>query len=350
MKVLLVGPSIQQKGGVASVIKNLHCFFKRNNINAKTIATTSQTTNKLTQIYSFARALFLIFILCFLNRKRIVHIHMASRGSCFRKTIIALMCVLTATPYVIHLHGGSFHVFFNKELNNFTRRVVRFAFIHACSVIALSSSWKAWLKSGMQLSNVTVIFNGVSAIQEQSKPHDNKSILFLGRIGKGKGVNTLLQAFASLRKKHPEAVLEIGGDGDIQDVLESASELEGVQLLGWIGNKDKEAALVRASVLCLPSWNEGLPMSILEAMGAGLPVVSTPVGGIPEAVLEGETGFLVPPGDVTALAEALSKLLSDSSLTQRMGEKAKIRHAELFSTEAMGESCLRLYEACLVSK
>jgi glycosyltransferase involved in cell wall biosynthesis len=87
-------------------------------------------------------------------------------------------------------------------------------------------------------------------------------------------------------------------------------------------------------------------MSILEAMSAGLPVVSTPVGGIPEAVISGETGLLVEPGNSDALSEALLTILSDSALGEEMGRKGRILQQQSFSSESMGSRCLALYRRC----
>ena len=87
-------------------------------------------------------------------------------------------------------------------------------------------------------------------------------------------------------------------------------------------------------------------MSVLEAMSAGLPVVSTPVGGIPEAVVDGVTGLLVEPGDLNGLTAALSSILSDSEKSKTMGRAGAVRHKTLFSSFAMGQACLDVYKRC----
>ena len=100
----------------------------------------------------------------------------------------------------------------------------------------------------------------------------------------------------------------------------------------------------RASVFCLPSTYEGLPLAILEAMAAGLPVVSTRVSGMPEAVVEGETGLLVAPEDAGALARALARLLGDRDLQRRMGEQARARFERLFAIEGVAAKHFDLFQ------
>ncbi|MEL7227669.1 MAG: glycosyltransferase family 4 protein, partial [Cyanobacteria bacterium J06576_12] len=100
---------------------------------------------------------------------------------------------------------------------------------------------------------------------------------------------------------------------------------ERVKFLGWINPAERNQLLQRANAFVLPSYNEGLPMAMLEAMAWALPTISTPVGGIPEFLDDGETGYLVEPGDVEKLAYSMERLIGDEGLRLRLGEQARVR-------------------------
>src|SRR5690606_20518716 len=151
-----------------------------------------------------------------------------------------------------------------------------------------------------------------------------------------KGAYDLIDAMARITRSHPSVQLLLGGDGDLQEAAERAKQLgvqDSVKLLGWVTGERKANLLSSASVFCLPSYNEGLPMSLLEAMASGLPVVTTPVGGIPEAVTDGREGYLVEPGDVGSLADKLRALIDNRILAREMGQEARKKALEKYSVE-----------------
>lgn len=346
MNIVLVGPSLAQRGGVVSVLKSLREFFIANGSTVRTIATTMEG-GKTQSALAFLRAWVAVLDACLVHRADVVHLHMASRGSCLRKSILGLTCWAFRTPFIIHLHGGRFSVFHDEELGYIGRAFVDFAFRRAARVIALSVTWQAWLETTMNLKQVAVVFNGVPSHTSTRKDQRTPTILFLGRLSPNKGTGELIAAMREVTQKIPNSVLELGGDGDIETYRQQASDLPNVRFLGWVDDAGRQAALARATVYCLPSWNEGLPMSVLEAMSAGLPVISTPVGGIPEAVTEGVTGFLVQPGDTKGLAAALCKLLLNPAMATAMGSEGQICHRDRFSAESMGRSCLEVYASCV---
>lgn len=346
MNIVLVGPSTTQRGGVVSVIKGLQDFLKSRNCIVRTVATTTDK-GTMHSVLTFFRAWLSICNACTLNRADVVHLHMASKGSCLRKSILGFTCLIFRVPYVIHLHGGRFSIFYEKELGPIGRIFVSFIFRRAASIIALSKTWQEWLSTTIKLKRVFVVFNGVPSYKNVPKDKSTPTILFLGRLSANKGTSELITAMFDVMQKFPNTILELGGDGDIETYRQQASGNPNIKFLGWVDDVGRHAALSRASIFCLPSWNEGLPMSVLEAMSAGLPVVSTPVGGIPEAITDGVTGLLVQPGDVQGLAVALCKLLLDPEMANSMGKKAQACHSNQFSSEAMGNSCLEVYASCL---
>src|SRR5690606_10983036 len=125
----------------------------------------------------------------------------------------------------------------------------------------------------------------------------------MGRLGSRKGTWDLLEAFKRLAAEVPNVRLVLGGDGEIDKArrIVARDGLEArVTIAGWLSGAEKLDVFNRTDIYALPSYHEGLPASIVEAMAAGAPIVSTPVGGIPEAVTDAFNGFLVAPGDVDA--------------------------------------------------
>ncbi|MBN3804554.1 glycosyltransferase family 4 protein [Paraburkholderia sp. Ac-20336] len=344
MRVALIGPSITQKGGIASVLRGLESYLAKSGVDVLLIPTTAD--GRWSGFVTFVRAWLSVIRIGLLRDCDLVHLHMASRGSCLRKSLLAVTCVAFRLPYILHLHGGGFADYY-LSLDRVSRACVVFVFSRASRVVALSPSWQRWIQSSIGVANVDVVFNGVPAeVLSAASASAIKTVLFLGKLGQQKGVDDLLSAASQLQSLLPDVVVEFGGDGDIEFYRNRAAGMTNVRFLGWLDASARSAALARAAIFCLPSWREGLPMSILEAMSAGLPVISTPIGGIPDAVEDGVTGLLVPPGDVKKLVEALHTVLSTPELAMAMGQNGKSSHAERFSLDAMGHKCLLLYERC----
>jgi glycosyltransferase involved in cell wall biosynthesis len=151
--------------------------------------------------------------------------------------------------------------------------------------------------------------------------------VFIGWLEEAKGVFELLAAFDSVRKSIPGAHLEICGNGSAAAELRlKVRQLEmedAVTFRGWVGSEEKAAALARAWALVLPSYSEGMPNAVLEAMAAGRAVIASNVGGIPELVEDGESGLLVEPRQVGALAEAMRTLAQNPATAEAMGERGR---------------------------
>lgn len=346
MNVVLVGPSLSQRGGIVSVLYGLNSFLISSGVSVRVIPTTAEGGG-WRSFAAFILGWISISNTCLFRKSDVVHLHMSFRGSCLRKSLLGLTCWIFRMPYIIHLHSGAFHTFYDNELGYIGRKFVVFVFRRASRVIALSSTWQAWLEQSMRLDNVSVVFNGVPSYTSNCVEQKKPTVLFLGRLGANKGTSELISAMREVARQIPDALLELGGDGDIEFYRKQAVDLPNVRFLGWLDDAGRRSALARATVYCLPSWNEGLPMSILEAMSAALPIVSTPVGGIPEAVIDGVTGFLVNPGDIHGLSSALSYLLIDRQTAKSMGHNGQARHRELFSIDVMGHSCLEVYASCV---
>ena len=259
----------------------------------------------------------------------LVHVQTASRGSFWRKWVVCLMARAAGRPYLIHLHGGGFARFYEHESGPIARRFIRDTLEHAALVIALSEQWRARLLKISPRANVEVLHNAVAIpaeIPERTLNEPEPVVLFLGHLLRDKGVYDLVRAFAQVAAQFPRARLVLGGIGNIVEVEQLATQLgigERVACPGWLGPQQKNAALGGSTVFVLPSYAEGMPMALLEAMSWGLPVIATPVGGIPQVVTSESNGLLIEPGNVAALAAALTRLLQDPALSGRLGRAAR---------------------------
>jgi len=271
-----------------------------------------------------------IFLRYIVSRQvSLVHINLSSRGSTYRKYLFALFCRLARKPYLIHLHSGGF-VDFHEKSGWLVKRIIASMFYHAARVIVLGEYWRNFVSVSLNVPDdrISVLHNAVKKVEfsfESEEPYA-PVILFLGRVGHGKGVPELVNALGNeaLRGLNWRAVL--AGDGDIEPYLQAIDRqgLSGrVDFPGWVDSTEVEALLSQADILVLPSHAENLPLSMLEGMGAGLAVIATPVGAIPEVIRDGENGLLVPVGDSAALASALARVVKSSDLRERLGMKAR---------------------------
>jgi glycosyltransferase involved in cell wall biosynthesis len=197
-----------------------------------------------------------------------------------------------------------------------------------------------------------VIYAGVSAHQESAQRRPSGSEIIIGtaaRLVELKGIEYLLGAAAALRSSYPSMRIEIAGSGPDRERLENAVALAGlaqdVRFLGWID--EISTPLSRWDIFAMPSFEEGFPIAALDAMAAGLPIVATSVGGVPELVQDGITGWLVPPRDVESLASKLRLLMDDERMRIRMGLAGNQRVRQHFSTEQMVASFAHLYDELL---
>jgi glycosyltransferase involved in cell wall biosynthesis len=238
-------------------------------------------------------------------------------------------------PLIVQLHGTGFDA------------DIRWFLARAAAVCVPCEATRAWVRSVSRSAN-TVIVPPPVALEispEQARPN---LVLFLGRLEASKGLYDLLEAIARLRSAVPDVRLACAGDGDRIGVARYAERLgiaDAVKFTGWVGPSGKRALLEHAAVFALPSYDEAMPVSLAEAMSAGVPVVATPVGGIPEVVVDGANGYLVAPGDKAGLERALRRLLLDRPLAARLGAAAREAARRKFAPERALSAMEQLYES-----
>ncbi|HET7717797.1 MAG TPA: glycosyltransferase family 4 protein [Bauldia sp.] len=267
----------------------------------------------------------------FRRRVDILHINLSNHGSTYRKLALAAWARALGVPYVLHLHSGRYEQFLDTSPASLVASI-RTMFVRSAYVIVLGDYWARAVASRFpEVESKLVVLPNACPGGERLRRVDEAGpvqILFLGKLVKAKGISELIGALGKLRERS-DWVATIAGDGDIETWRRQADSLgigERVDFPGWLGPEEAWMRLGQADIFVLPSHVENLPVALVEAFGMGLPIVTTPVGAIPEVVRDGDNGILVPPGDVEALAGALRRLLDEPELRRRLGDQAQRDH------------------------
>ena len=340
-RVLMVGTALGGQGGIAGVLatyRNAGLYARWTVLHLATHGGHSPTG----KILAFARSLAAFCWQVFVRRNvSVVHVHTASRWSFLRKSAFVLLARIAGVPAILHVHGAEFVQFLEDELPPPLRRIAAFVVGRASIVLVLNRTVSRCLSRLVPGADIRIHPNPVAppahAASDRPTAGPTRNVVFLGELGRRKGTFDLLDAFARL-PRDPDTRLLLCGNGAIEEAREMAARLgiaDRVVFGGWVSGDRKAEVLRDAALFTLPSYAEGLPVALLEAMGYALPIVATPVGGISDAVTDGVEGLLVPPGGVEALAKALARLLGDEALREAMGQAAFRKFHATYSTEVV---------------
>lgn len=285
------------------------------------------------------------------RRVGILHLHMASHGSVIRKAALGLMAQAAGVPVVVHIHAAGFDDFM-EGLPGPMRRLLA-AWLGRCSrVVVIGSHWRRYLvfTLGLPPAKVALVHNGVPDPGTAAPPLGGGGrplrILSLGELGPRKGTPELIATLAGPALKRLDWRAVIAGNGAVDQaraLVEAAGLERRVSLPGWVDGDEARRLMAECDIFVLPSRQEGLPIAILEAMAMGRPVISTPVGAIPDAVVPERTGLLVQPGQVDELASALARLIEDGPLRRRCGEGGRQAYLEHFTIRHTARRLDQLY-------
>ena len=324
----MLGPDLGVQGGISSV-ESLIIRHRIDGVRVRHLATFG-TESKLRRVGWYVEALPRALRI-WSSATDVVHVHFSSQGSTARKLPLVMLALIAGKPVILHAHSGRFDRFF-RGLPKWARRGIAAVFRRATAMVVLSESWRDFYVSafGLKDGQCRILPNPVElppAFPDRSA-RSHVTFLSLGRMWEQKGTFDTLTAVAGLKPHALPLKLILAGDGAVQEVRRRAQALgigDQVEVLGWVGPTERARLLARADVFILPSYQEGLPMALLEAMAAGLPAIVTPVGGIPEVVRHEQEGLLVEPGDVPAIARAIRRLCEQPADRLAMGRAARRR-------------------------
>lgn len=347
-KVLMCGNHPSNKGGMTSVISQMLSHdWKSEDIAVKFIPTFYPGSAVKKSAY-FALSYFKILFSFIADKPDIVHMHMSYRGSFQRKYLIHRLCKAAKIKDVIHLHGSEFEKWFNTlkpSKQNKVRRLLR----ECDAFIVLGDKWSNVIKKIEPQTSTVIVNNAVKIPEETVKWNDDCcNILYMGVLIPRKGLFDLLNALLLLKQQNKlsgKRVIIAGTGADEKKLKEYCEEnglLENVVFAGQAAGEEKTRLLRESQVTVLPSYNEGLPISILEAVSYGMPVVSTDVGDISAAVHNGVNGYLIQPGDTEALAEKLNEACQKERFVKMSVESRSIAETA-FSDEIFFNKIISCY-------
>jgi glycosyltransferase involved in cell wall biosynthesis len=348
MRVLLIGENVKtSKSGVVTVMKQLlEDDYINSKVSYKVIYTTGDGFSTIRKIFGWAKA-YLLF-LYYLPTCKIIHVHHASDLNFWLSSVFVFLTRYTNRKIILHNHGADFHEFYNRCNTKQKKRIGRI-FKIADTTIVLSESWLKWHKSSSPEANWTLLPN---AIQVPKKLYEKKVfekeiiIVYLARIEQRKGFFDFLQIIPELIRQYPSCKIHIAGQGDSissKQFIKEKGLTDNVFFLGYINPEERNSLLQKSHVLVLPSYNEGLPMSLLEAMSYCVVPVTTNVGGIPEVVLHGTNGIMVQPGDKPGLLNGIGLALNNKKSFDSMSKSAYEKVLTDYNFENYKEKVLEVY-------
>lgn len=322
-KIFFLGVSKHTKGGMTAVLVSYGKY-----IEGMRFIPTWRLGNKLVKSWYALQALVRTsLLLLFDKRIKIVHIHGAANASFDRCKMFISLAKRFGKKVILHEHAADFVEYYSASDN---KDGIRSTLNKCDRLIVLSKSWQDYFASiGVDKNKIKVLNNIVSPPELHPEFHtgDGKlHLLYMGEISKRKGGFDLLKAVADHKEQFEDKLLlRMGGnqvDGDIKSFIREHHLESIVTYEGWIAGQKKIECLNWEDVYILPSYNEGLPIAILEAMAYHHPVISTPVGGIPEILKDGYNGRMVQPGDTERIAKAIYSYIDDKDTIKLQGENS----------------------------
>lgn len=349
------GSSVMGKFIVTSDIVNSE--FKTNHINLGTSSKIDEIgKGSFRKIVLYCQILIAVVNQLLFNKPDIVYLAITAKGVAFYKDfIVVLLTKIFRIKLVLHFHNKGVCLNQNKIIDNILYRIL----FNNTKVILLSQFLLYDIKKYVISKNVYYCPNGIPKMNSiiKSKSNNNKitNILFLSNLIESKGVFILLEACSMLKKRGVEFNCTfVGGEGDINknDFQEKLKCLNLKDLVSYEGKKygdEKEKYFLNADIFVLPTLNDTFGLVILEAMQYSLPVIATIEGGIPDIVLDNQTGYLVEKNNALSLADKLELLIGDANLRLKMGRKGFQIFEKKFTIESFEKNFVGILKNIITS-
>lgn len=351
-KVCMVVQDKMVKGGIAAVISGY--YGSRLEQDYEMIYVESyRDGGKITKLIKGICGYIKFAKVLLLDHPDLVHIHSSFGPSFYRKLPFIYIASWAHKPIINHIHGADFSVFY-EEADDKKKRLIKSVYDKCNVLIALSDEWKERLSRIVSAEKIVVIENYSvickdALIQRQNRKANN-AVLFLGELGQRKGCYDIPRVIEMVAQIIPNVQFILAGTGSpkdeqtIKQLIQEKGIEKNVIFPGWVRGEEKDKWLRDADIFFLPSYNEGMPMSILDAMGYGLPIVSTNVGGIPKCVDDEISGYLSNPGDVNKMSKNIVKLLIDDKCRNDFASKSFQIAEEKYSLNAHLVKLEKIYD------
>jgi glycosyltransferase involved in cell wall biosynthesis len=332
--IVLIGPD--QPGGVTSVLDSYRASALSERYRLLFVCTTGNGSRPR-KLLTGAAALLRVVRLGLSRPRPLFHVHSASGWSFRRKAMFLLVIRLLGCPSILHIHSGGF-IEWATGGGRSRRAAVKTVLRLPDSVVVLSPVWQKALAEEFGIGDATLVRNPVRVPHLPPSTTSRDMVLSTGRLIKIKGPRDLVEAAGVLQRRGRMIEFTLAGIGpELGAVKELAARLPDPGLVstpGWMAWPGIERLLAECKVFCLPSHQEGLGLSLLEAMAAGVPCVATNVGGIPSFVTHEVTGLLVEPGKPEQLADAIEYLFDHPEEGRKMGRAGQQFVAANFGLQA----------------
>lgn len=351
LEVVMVGPDISVQGGISTIIDEYLKAGLSDRVDLEFVPTL-QEGSKLHKSMVFVRAIGPVVAALRRMDQPVMHLHLSQNGSFVRKLVLFTLARSFRAKTVVHLHGSRFEAFMHR--NRLTTLLTRHMFDNATRVLVGSDLWQEKLKAFSRNRNITTFYNPIQLGPSRDSSDETIDVLFLGRLGERKGTYDILKTIedrADFFREHRVRFI-LAGDGDVDEVRATVDKRgwgDFVVVPGWTAGEDKMALLRSSDILTLPSYNEQMPMSVLEGMSHGYPIVASDIAGIPEMVEDGRNGFLFKPGDVASMTDAFVRLVGDPDLRHRMGRESRAIVEEKFEGSVVLDTLVGIYADALGS-
>ncbi|MDE6604060.1 MAG: glycosyltransferase family 4 protein [Lachnospiraceae bacterium] len=350
MHVCMIVPNEMVKGGIASVVNG----YRESDLEKRyriTYIESYQNGSKWDKLGKALKGYAAFRRLLRKDRPDLVHIHSSFGPSFYRKMPFILWSASRRIPVVNHIHGAEFDAFYENASGAKKKRVQK-VYGKCTRLVVLSKEWAARLQQIVPRERIDILEN---YCRIPKAPFDtgrnNKQVLFLGELGERKGCFDIPAVWEQVKKKCPDATLVMAGDGEKERVKEAFFRkglADTVSFPGWVRGEEKERFLRESGIFLFPSYHEGMPMAVLEAMAYGLGIITTTVGGIPQLIQDGESGVLTAPGDIKAMAEALERFLTDEAYLAACGKAAREKAQAQYSLGRHLEKLGKIYERAYI--
>lgn len=339
-RVLMVGAHhTRTLGGISTMIDGLLRAAPNAGFSLRHIASQNDEYRGFGKLALAVSALLQYVLTVLAWRPHITMIHIGSNASLYRKAILLTVARWLRQQVVAHFHAGDFDHYYERQ-SEIGKRFIVAGLRRSNKLIAVSQASAQRLRELLPDTNIVMVPNGIKVqdftpIQRQRDAFVR--LLFVGGMGKLKGERDLLRAMQIAVERVPQLRISMLGHG--AETVESLCDEYGlrarIEHLGPVPHIERASFFHRADIFVLPSYGEGMPMSVLEALAAGLPVIATNVGGIPELITHDAEGFLIAPGNVSELTEHLVTLANDASLRERMGRASLIKAKQFDEQQVM---------------
>ena len=338
-QVIMVGVKRDTPGGMAAVINSYYQYIDK----LQYITSWKLASMPVKVWYAFSSIVQFTLSLIFNKNIKIVHIQGAANASFSRKAVFVKIAKLFGKKVIMHQHACDFVEYYDNHKN---KTWITQTINNCDTLIVLSQWWKEYFTSiGIAADKIVILNNIVTPPPtHKARKIDGKiRLLFLGEIGKRKGIYDLLTAISNKREYFAQHIeLHIGGnleEDKLRTFIHDHNLESFVTFMGWVSGEKKRECLEWAHIYILPSYNEGLPIGILEAMSYRMPIISTPVGGIPEVVKNYHNGILVQPGNHDEISNALLYFIENPQHISQYGEVSYVMAQPYFPESVMGSLC-----------